>query len=233
MTDHKTGCLVCGRELKYFDPPITLNCMKCGNNFETGVSCEDGHFICDACHYEDGYALITDMAQHANSKNPVMIAAEMMKSPQIKMHGPEHHYLIIAALLAAYKNSGADVDLPKTLQTAMQRSKNVPGGICGMWGCCGAGVGAGIFISIITGATPLSVEEWSLANKMTSASLDVISKNGGPRCCKRNTFLSIMTAVDFVKEKLGIAMERQETITCSFFRNNPSCRLKECLFFPG
>ncbi|MBQ5390561.1 MAG: alanine:cation symporter family protein, partial [Clostridia bacterium] len=54
-----------------------------------------------------------------------------------------------AALLAAYKNSGGEVDLENALMEMYNRGKQVPGGICGLWGSCGAAVSSGIFISII------------------------------------------------------------------------------------
>ena len=228
---HRSGCLVCGRELKYFNPPIKLKCLKCGSEFESGVSCADGHYVCDDCHSKDGYAFIGEYAERTSSKNPVEIATGMMKHASINMHGPEHHYLIIAALLAAYRNAGGEIDLEKALSTARQRSKSVPGGICGQWGCCGAGIGAGIFISIISGATPMSVEPWSLANKMTSLSLEAISQNGGPRCCKRDTYLSILTAINYVREHFNIKMERQDDLICVFSGMNPSCRKECCLFY--
>jgi hypothetical protein len=49
-------------------------------------------------------------------------------------------------------------------------------------GClvCGAGMGTGIFISIVTGATSLSIEEWRLSNLATAKSLLSISEHGGP-----------------------------------------------------
>jgi hypothetical protein len=33
------------------------------------------------------------------------MALNLMKNPQIKMHGPEHHFLVPAVLLAAYYNT--------------------------------------------------------------------------------------------------------------------------------
>ena len=232
MGHHRTGCLICGKELKYSDQAKTFKCAKCGKEFESTAACEDGHFVCDACHYQAGYEFVNGYALRAESKNPVSIANKMMENEFINMHGPEHHYLIVAALLAAYKNSGGQIDLEKSLITARERAGKVPGGVCGFWGCCGAGVGSGIFVSLITGATPLSAVEWGLANQMTSLSLAAISRKGGPRCCKRDTYLAILSAIDFVKEHFKVEMEKPETIKCKFFVNNPSCKKEECDFHP-
>ena len=61
----------------------------------------------------------------------------------------------------------------RLIPQSLNRGKAVPGGVCGFWGACGAGISAGMFISIISGATPLKNEPWGLANKMTSKALDV------------------------------------------------------------
>ena len=38
------------------------------------------------------------------------------------------------------------------------RATDIKGGFCGFYGNCGAAVGTGIYVSIITGATPLTRE---------------------------------------------------------------------------
>ena len=63
--------------------------------------------------------------------------------------------MVGAALLTAYQNAGGKVDLEKSLLEVQRRGKGVPGGACGFWGACGAGISSGIFISIITASTPL------------------------------------------------------------------------------
>ena len=89
---------------------------------------------------------------------------------------------------------------------ARQRAEHVLGGFCGFYGNCGAAVGTGIFMSLITDATPLSHEEWRLSNLMTARSLLTIAHAGGPRCCKRNSFLAIAEAVRFAQERFGVEM---------------------------
>ena len=78
----------------------------------------------------------------------------------------------------------------RLIPQSLNRGKAVPGGVCGFWGACGAGISAGMFISIISGATPLKNEPWGLANKMTSKALDAIGSIGGPRCCKRDSYMA-------------------------------------------
>ncbi|WNY24901.1 DUF5714 domain-containing protein [Methanolapillus millepedarum] len=233
MENKISGCFICGKSLKYFKPAKTFSCAVCQKTFESEVACEDGHFVCNDCHAQKGIAAITFYALNSRSKDPVLIAFEMMKSPAVNMHGPEHHYLVPAALLAAYRNSGGNIDLNESLATARQRAKNVPGGICGFWGSCGAAIGTGIFVSVATKATPLSENEWSLANRMTAQSLNDISKNGGPRCCKRDSCLAVLQAVRFSEEHLGVFMEKPERIQCEFYMNNKECKKEKCIFYAG
>ncbi|MBQ4419126.1 MAG: hypothetical protein II870_05770, partial [Synergistaceae bacterium] len=131
--------------------------------------------------------------------------------------------------LTAYKNAGGEIDLHSALIEMMSRGKEVPGGSCGFWGACGAGISSGMFISIISKSTPLANEPFALSHKMTSKSLAQIGEIGGPRCCKRDSFLSILAAVDFVKEHFGINMERTEVV-CSYSAQNNQCIGKRCPF---
>ena len=52
--------------------------------------------------------------------------------------------------------------------------------------------------------------------------LTAIGKNGGPRCCKRDSYLAIIEAVGFTKEKLNIEMELDK-IECSRSKLNNQC----------
>ena len=45
-----------------------------------------------------------------------------------------------------------------------------------------------MFVSIISGSTPLAGEPFGLSNRMTAKSLDAIGSVGGPRCCKRDSY---------------------------------------------
>ncbi len=137
--------------------------------------------------------------------------------------------MVGSALLTAYKNAGGSIDLPKALSEMKSRGQNVPGGACGFWGACGAGISTGMFVSILSGSTPLAIEPWGLSNRMTSRSLEAIGSVGGPRCCKRDSYLSILSAIDFVKEHFGVEMEKPE-IVCGFSPRNNQCIGKRCPF---
>lgn len=58
--------------------------------------------------------------------------------------------MVGAALLTAYRNAGGKIDLKRALSEMVSRGKEIPGGSCGFWGACGAGISAGIYLSIVT-----------------------------------------------------------------------------------
>ena len=148
------------------------------------------------------------------------------------MHGPEHHTLAGAALLTAYHNAGGNIELIPTLKEMIARSRKVPGGACGFWGSCGAAVSTGMFMSIISGATPLTQDSWGQANLMTAQALTAIGKIGGPRCCKRNSYLSLQAAARYVAETTHILME-MKPVVCNRTQQNNQCIRQRCPFYPS
>ncbi len=165
------------------------------------------------------------------STRPIQIIRKFMDMPQCHMHGPEHHIMVAGCLLTAYKNAGGDIDLEKALDEAISRGSKVPGGVCGNWGSCGAAISTGIFISVITGASPTTNESWGMSNLMTSESLKNIGSIGGPRCCKRNSFTAIKTAIEYVRKNFSVHMQDEEVV-CSYYDNNTQCIGSRCPFNP-
>ena len=96
-------------------------------------------------------------------------------------------------------------------------------------GACGAGISTGMFVSIITKASPLTQESWGLSNLMTSKALGEIGKVGGPRCCKRDSYLAILAAIDFVKEHFDVEMEKNKVV-CIHSNINNQCIGSRCPF---
>ena len=63
----------------------------------------------------------------------------------------------------------------------------------------------------------------------TAKALDSIGRVGGPRCCKRDSWLAILAAVDFVQEHLQIKMKRTVPV-CSHSARNNQCIGSRCPF---
>ena len=224
-------CILCKAPLKYLDSPKVMRCEICGKSFEGHAVCENGHYVCDACHASPAEGVVRSVVLNSSSKDPVDIADEIMASSFVHMHGPEHHFIVGASLLCAFCNTYVEVDLENALNAVISRGKKVPGGFCGMAGCCGAAVSAGIFLSVILKATPMSKEEWALSNRMTSRCLEAVSRLGGPRCCKRDSYTTILAAAEFLREELGKPLGVSDEILCSHFGENAECLKVECPYF--
>jgi len=222
-------CLICKAPLEYLETDEIMECELCHKKQNSKTRCVNGHFVCDECH-TSGMDEIISICFSSNSKNPIKIMEKMMSMPSCHMHGPEHHTMVGSALLTAYKNAGGEIDLKSALYEMQKRGKQVPGGACGFWGACGAGISAGMYLSIATKSTPLTMEPWGLSNQMTAKALDAIGKNGGPRCCKRDSYLAIMEAVKFTEEHLQVNMELPKVI-CSRSHMNNQCLQENCPFY--
>lgn len=222
-------CVICKAPLEYLNSDEEMECVLCHKKQFSKTRCVNGHFVCDECH-TSGMDKIISICFNSKSKNPIEIIEKMMSMPSCHMHGPEHHTMVGSALLTGFKNAGGDIDLESALYEMQKRGKQVPGGACGFWGACGAGVSAGMYISIALKSTPLSKDAWGLSNQMTARALNAIGKNGGPRCCKRDSYLAIIEAVKFTSENLHINMKMKPVI-CTRSHLNNQCRLEKCPFY--
>lgn len=221
-------CLICASPLTYLKNEVQMECALCHKTENSKTKCQKGHYVCNECHTK-GIDTIIGICLGETTKNPVEVLRKLMALPFCHMHGPEHHIMVGSALLTAYKNAGGNIDLAKALIEMQSRGKKVPGGACGFWGACGAGVSTGMFVSIVTGATPLATDAWGLSNRMTARALNAIGELGGPRCCKRNSYLAVTEAVKFAKEQLGVEMKLND-IKCIHSAQNNQCIGERCPF---
>lgn len=230
-------CLICGEPLVYLDQDTLMECVLCHKCEMSKTCCKEGHYVCNECHTQ-GLDSIIHLCMNDTSCNPIEILRSMMGESFCHMHGPEHHVMVGAALLTAYCNtvkampandSIYQIELCPALLEMLSRGKQVPGGACGYWGACGASLSTGMFVSIVTHNTPLSKETWRLSNLMTSKALAEVAAHGGPRCCKRDSYLSVLVAVDFCEEYLHVKMERPHVV-CTHSKMNNQCIGSECPF---
>lgn len=223
-------CLICGAPLEYLDQDTLMECAICHKQEPSKTRCVNGHYVCNDCHTR-GIDSVIVVCLGDTSRNPIAVLEHLMSMPFCHMHGPEHHVLVGSALLTAYKNAGGDIDLRPALTEMLKRGGEIPGGACGYWGACGAAISTGMYVSIVTKNTPLSTDSWRLSNLMTSKALEQVAMNGGPRCCKRDSYLSVLAAIDFTKEHLGVTMEKPQ-VQCSRSQYNNQCIGKKCPFSP-
>ncbi len=226
----QSGCLVCGAELVYRIGAAPVTCALCGAAGASSATCAAGHFVCDACHSGSAKDVIERTCAATELRDPIAIVQGLMRHPSVKLHGPEHHFLVPAALLAAWSNvRGEPERRAERVAEARRRSDPIVGGMCGYQGACGAAIGTGIFASVATGATPLSTGPWRQANAMTARALDLVARSGGPRCCKRDTFLSVLAAARFARSNLGVALPARG-VACEWSDRNAQCLGEGCAF---
>lgn len=165
---------------------------------------------------------------------PEEAAVFLMELPGLPTHCPEHHFIVPAALLISFCLSRGDSRdrLAEKLEMARGRAAAVPGGFCGNCGCCGAAVGAGIAASLLLDTAPKQERNWDFVNHVTAACLTKIAGIGGPRCCKRVTFLALAAARPLLEQKLGLQLPAGTKPLCRYFPVNPECKHGLCPFYP-
>ena len=171
--------------------------------------------------------LIIAECMKISDTNPYEIFRTIAKMDFINIHGPEHHVLDGACILTAFHNAGGKIELYDALQKLMSEGLRMPGAACGLWGVCGAVTSIGAALAIIDGTGPLSAEDWGSHMEYTSAALARLARTGGPRCCKRDAFLSMVQAVEYIKKRYGITLD-MSPIRCEFSSRNDQCIGERC-----
>lgn len=172
--------------------------------------------------------------QRETVSTPFDLLQELMDLPGLPMHCPPHHYIMPAVLLtvAAKKTDIPENLFREQLTEAKERSLNVLPGFCGWYGNCGAAVGVGIFMSIWTDTNPHAQAHWADCNRSTGQALLKIAEVEGPRCCKRNSFIALSSAIDTIQKTLGIVLEKPTNLVCKYHEDNAECKKNACPFYP-
>ena len=222
-----SGCMVCGKELRYFAEPREMSCRFCGRVQASNGCCESGHFVCDRCHQEQGIEVIRTICTTTKERDMLALLQLIRSHPSIPMHGPEHHAMIPGIFLACYRNSGGGIDSREIL-TGINRGADVPGGVCGFWGACGAAIGIGIGVSTIFAATPLTPGPRQLAQEFTGRILTLLATRKGGRCCQRETYIALTEAAKLSAELLPVPLQAEAELHCDQYPHNKECIRKQC-----
>jgi hypothetical protein len=226
------NCGVCARPLVYATESVSKTCNLCGRQDSAMIYCPAGHYVCDDCHSKASIDILRQVLESTKLRDPMAILEQVMAHPSVPMHGPEHHIMVPGILLAAIRNAGYPLP-PRAIDKALERAARVPGGWCGLYGDCGAGVGVGIAVSVLTSATPLTGEARSLAIGGTSCALARMVDDQ-PRCCKRASRIPIEAAVDYLRERMDIDLPKSNRSQSAYTVRNKQCAENNCPFFdPG
>lgn len=226
------NCMVCGSELEHLELGADGTCIYCGAREHTYFRCPEGHYVCNQCHSKEALIKITNYCLNTDSTNPMAMLEDLMADSSVAMHGPEHHAMVPAVLTTAYRNATGGKVQETDILEAIRRGSKVPGGYCGIYGACGAGIGAGVSVAVVTGSTPLKGEPRALSNLMTARTLAAIAEQGGARCCKACSRIAVQTAIDFFQRHLDCTLQMGDTPWCSYMKRNAQCNLSRCKYFP-
>lgn len=231
----KATCILCGSELKELQNPIEVRCDVCGKVHTTHYQCDNSHYICDNCLAMPVNEFIKNKCLEYKDIDPMALAVSIMNSPKIRIFGPEHHLILPAVMLTCVYNLQHTHRDKEELLTILEETENrvenqSPRECAYHLGGCGAAIGTGIFASIFLGKSLSKDETWSVANSLVADSLKRIAEAGAPRCCKRDTYISIETSVDFLKNRYNIELPITQG-RCTFSLRNSSCKREECYFY--
>ena len=125
--EHFSGCLICGASITYRAESSIQTCSICHKEQLTNAVCENGHFICDACHSYGTYAPVITTLRDSTEKDALLLLEKIMDLPSVHMHGPEHHAIVPCVLLTAFRNNGEHMDYDAALSVKEQsRFRAVP-----------------------------------------------------------------------------------------------------------
>jgi MoaA/NifB/PqqE/SkfB family radical SAM enzyme/SAM-dependent methyltransferase len=229
---HDSGCLVCGAPLHYQEVDSLARCHYCQAALPANAVCEQGHFVCDACHTTDGLAVIERVCQTTAETDLIALLNEVRRHPALPRHGPEHHVLVPAIILTAYRNLGGDVT-PAMIRTAISRGRSVPGGACGFLGVCGAATGVGIAFSLLLKANPVKPTERRQVQRAVQAVLGELTSLEAARCCQRECWLALRQAAKLSRELLTIPLQAVAPLVCRQAGDRPDCLQSRCPLWSG
>jgi hypothetical protein len=190
------------------------------------------HFVCEKCSNITPFQFIKSKCINYRGNDPIALAIEIMNSPIIKMRGPEHHFIVPAVLLTCTHNlSGNPADLNAKLELVEKKVLNeIQSNCTWSFGNCGAAIGTGIFLSLFENLNSETDSEWYSSNSIIAESLRRVAESHAPRCCKRDTYISLETAAEFLLTKYNIHLPLSEG-RCTFSLRNNSCGKEDCEFY--
>ncbi len=223
-------CMVCKAPLRYETAVQEVACHYCNSVHLSSVTCENGHYVCDACHAKDALAVIEHLCRSSQERDMLKLFKQIRAHPSIPKHGPEHHAMVPAIIVTAYRNSGGK--LPENaLKTALSRGSSVIGGACGFLGMCGAAAGVGIGFAILLEASPVAKAARSQAQKVTHAVLGKIAEYEAARCCNREVWTALTIASSLSEDFLHVRLWAEEQTKCDQKKFNAYCYGKKCPIF--
>lgn len=221
-------CNFCGTALKLLPNAIGARCMICGERGRTRTWCTQGHFVCDDCRGGELWAMVERLAGREYATDPVEILIQMRESQDFPMHGPEHHPLVAAAFLIAYHNRHGEPSWPVILDTLQSAATQLPGGTCGFWGACSAGLAVGMAYCAILDSSPTDGAPRAAAHQAVGQIMARIGQYPAARCCRRECLLALQVACELSTTLLPHPLSTTYREPCAQAADNPECLGPSC-----
>ncbi len=228
---HRSGCMVCGAALTYH-AECELTCHYCGTVVVSAASCDAGHFVCDSCHAAAAVEVVERVCVNSRETDAVALLRRIRAHPEFSVHGPEHHSLVPAVILAALRNRGVPVS-DAQIVAAIERGRGVPGGACGLLGVCGAATGVGIALSVLLEAGPLDGGRRQAVQQASAQALAAIAALEAPRCCQRDAWLALHEAAELLPRAAGVSLGAVMAYACDQMAANAECVRAACPLWPA
>lgn len=230
-SEHKSGCMICGKPLTILSDPKVLSCHYCGKEERVECCCEDGHFVCDQCHIHAAADIIENVCLTTKERDVIKILKTLRAHPDFPTHGPHHHPMVPGILLAAYRNNGGPIS-DEQIITGIKRGTLIPGASCSFFGVDGAAVGVGVAFSVILGATPFAGVNRQQVQKIVIRVAAKIAENPFARCCQRECWTALKEAEAIAEELTPYAIPAEEELVCDQFRSADHCSGAKCPLMP-
>ncbi len=229
---HQQGCLICGAPVEYLSVPEQMVCELCGRSFSSSARCRHGHHVCDGCHTADPLKWLEQKCLSTGQTDLIALMKEIRLHPSFSLHGPEHHAMVPGVIMAVYRNLGGSVG-EREILAAIQRGAQVPGGMCGLAGACGAAIGAGIAFGLILDSSPLTPGPRTRVSGLVGGILQEIGAKAAARCCQRESYLALAYSSRVSKEMIGIHLPADDELHCAQYGRNRECIGRACELFPA
>ena len=217
-----SGCMVCGDALLYAEVEKVLECHYCGQKHLTNAHCLENHFVCDQCHSADALDVLEHLCEESIETDLLELLQRFRQHPAIPVNGPEHHSLMPAIIVTAYRNSGGQIS-DDLIGTAIRRGAQVMGGSCAFTGICGAATGVGIAFSLLLQANPIKPQQRQIVQQVTQLVLKDIAALEAARCCQRDCWLGLKKAAELSADFLPISLQADTVIGCYQRSQNKEC----------
>ena len=171
--------------------------------------------------------VIEHVCRVTNETDMIALLCQLRGHPAIHVHGPEHHVLVPAIMVATYRNLGGEF-APDALRQAVDRGAKVPGGFCAFAGACGAATGVGIGLSVLLGATPLTPSPRQLVLRAVATVTHALAEFDAARCCQRDCTIALREAAAISAELLPVALVADAPLACEQVSENRECIGEAC-----